>query len=204
MPSPCDEQSGGHAGLPATTKRDLMLRRLAIAATIPALLMSATPAQAISNKSWSKISDVGAGLLGVTAVGVPAFGDDTPGAFQAGGSIIVGFGIAEGLKQVVHEQRPDGSGNDSFPSGHTAFSFAAAASMQRRYGWEVGLPATLVATLVGVARVKADKHHWYDVVAGAAIGEASGVLITHPFDDRVNFFPWGDSKGGGVSASLKF
>lgn len=181
-----------------------MLRRFALAATVPALLMVASPAQALSNKSWSKISDIGALGLGAVAVGVPAFGDDTPGALQAGGSILVGYGVAEGLKQVVHEQRPDGSGNDSFPSAHTAFSFAAAASMHRRYGWEVGIPATLVATLVGVARVKADKHHWYDVVVGAAIGEASGVLITHPFDDRVNFIPWGDSKGGGVSASLKF
>lgn len=181
-----------------------MISRKFLALAAPALMLSASPASATSNKTWGRISDIGAAGLAGAAVGVPFLGDDATGSLQAGGSIVVGFGITYGLKQVIHEQRPDGSGDDSFPSGHTAFSFAAAASMQRRYGWEVGVPATLVATLVGFARVKADKHHWYDVVAGAAIGEASGVLLTRPFDDRVQFFPWGDSKGGGVSASLRF
>ncbi len=181
-----------------------MNRKMLLGFVTPALLLAASPAAATSNKTWGRISDIGAAGLAGAAVGVPFLGDDAPGALQGGGSIAVGFGITYGLKQIIHEQRPDGSGDDSFPSGHTAFSFAAAASMQRRYGWEVGVPATLVATLVGFARVKADKHHWYDVVAGAAIGEASGVLLTRPFDDRVQFFPWGDSKGGGVSASLRF
>ena len=177
-------------------------KRMIAAMSMAAMLSS--PAYALSNKSWSRASDVGAAGLAAFALGGPLVGGDTPGLLQAGASIGTGFGITYGLKQIVHEQRPDGSGNDSFPSGHTAFSFAAAATMQRRYGWEVGLPAHAVAAFVGFARVKADKHHWYDVVAGAAIGEASGVLITSPFDDRVQFFPWGDSKGGGVSASLRF
>jgi membrane-associated phospholipid phosphatase len=56
--------------------------------------------------------------------------------WQAGGSILVGEGIAQGLKHSVHERRPDGSGNDSFPSGHAAVSFAAAATIHRRYGWD--------------------------------------------------------------------
>ena len=171
---------------------------------VSAALLASAPAAAASHKTWGRISDVGAAGLATFALGGPLVGGDTPGLLQAGASIGTGFGITYGLKQVIHEQRPDGSGDDSFPSGHTAFSFAAAATMQRRYGWEVGLPATAVAALVGFARVKADKHHWYDVVAGAAIGEVSGVLITHPFDDRVQFFPWGDSKGGGVSASMHF
>lgn len=180
------------------------MMRSTIWTALLAALLAAAPAQALSDKTWARVSDVGAAGVGAVALGGPLVGGDMPGFWQAGASIGVGFGVAEGLKQVVHEERPDGSGNDSFPSGHTAFSFAAAATMQRRYGWEVGLPATAVAALVGFARVKADKHHWYDVVAGAAIGEASGVIITRPFDDRVQFFPWADHKGGGVSASLRF
>ena len=62
-----------------------------------------------------------------------------------------------------------------------------------------------VATLVGVARVKADKHFWYDVVAGGAIGLTSGFLLTH--DRTTNtamIIPWGDSHGGGVSVGVRF
>jgi len=164
----------------------------------------ATPAAAISTKGWSHISDAGAATLGVLAIGGPVLGGDTQGLWQAGGSLAVSTGIAYGLKEVVHARRPDGSGNDSFPSAHTSFSFAAAATMHNRYGWQVGVPATLVATLVGVARVKADKHHWYDVAAGAGIGQLSGWLITSKFDNRVQIVPWADSHGAGFSARAHF
>ena len=181
-----------------------MIRSTVLAGLLASTLFVATPASALSRDGWATASDIGAVGLGAVALGGPVLGDDWPGAWQAGGSILVGGGIAMGLKQVVHERRPDGSDNKSFPSGHAAISFAAAATMHRRYGWEVGLPATLVAAFVGVARVKADKHHWYDVAAGAAIGEISGMLITQPFDDRVRLVPWGDSHGAGVSASLRY
>ena len=83
-------------------------------------------------------------------------------------------------------------------------SFAAAATLQNRYGWKVGLPAQLLATFVGVSRVEARKHHWYDVVAGAAIGEASGFLLTSKHDDAVRIVPWGELHEGGVSVSAHF
>lgn len=171
---------------------------------IASLLCVARPAAALSHHDWNVASRIGEVGLGVVALGAPLAGGDWDGLWQAGASIAVGGGVAEGLKQLVHEQRPDGSGDDSFPSGHAAISFAAAATMYRRYGWEVGIPATLAATFVGVARVKADKHHWYDVAASAAIGEASGMLITTPFDDNVRLLPWGDSHGGGVAMSARF
>ncbi len=177
---------------------------LAIGGAIAATGMVPQQAGALSRHDWATASDIGAIGLGAVALGAPVMGGDWPGFWQAGGSMVVGGGIAEGLKQIVHERRPDGSGNDSFPSGHTALSFAAAATMHRRYGWEVGLPATLIATFVGVARVKADKHHWYDVAAGAAIGEISGFVITKPFDDSVRIVPWGDSHGGGVAMGVRF
>ena len=62
-----------------------------------------------------------------------------------------------------------------------------------------------VATFVGVARVKADKHHWYDCVAGAGIGLASGFLITRDRKDRVAMLtPLGDTNGGGISLAMRF
>ncbi len=168
-----------------------------------AVTLSAAPVAA-GTKGWGRASDIGAVALGLAAIGGPVAGNDGDGLLQAGGSIAVGSGIAFGMKELVHEQRPDRSGNDSFPSAHTAFSFSAAATMHRRYGWQVGLPATMVAAFVGLARVEAKKHHWYDVLAGAAIGEASGMLITHPFDDRVTLTPWADSHGAGFASTVRF
>ena len=155
-----------------------------------------------SDRSWDKASSIVRNAVVVSALGVPAVQGDWTGSLEAGASVGAAFGAAEGLKRLFPEMRPDGSNDKSFPSGHTAF--AAAASLQNRYGWEAGLPAQIAAAFVGVARVKARKHHWYDVVAGAALGEASGFLITSRRDDRVKVFPWGDGGGGGVGLAMRF
>lgn len=179
-----------------------MRKKLLAACTVA--VFTTAPAHAMSDKSWAHVSDAGAATLGVLAIGGPLLGSDTQGLYQAGASLAVGSGVAYGLKQLVHAERPDGSGNDSFPSAHTSLSFAAAATMHNRYGWQVGVPATLVATLVGVARVKAEKHHWYDVVAGAGIGQLSGYVLTSRFDNQVQIIPWADSHGAGFSAQAHF
>ncbi|WP_240962282.1 phosphatase PAP2 family protein [Sphingobium sp. TB-6] len=100
--------------------------------------------------------------------------------------------------------RPDGTDRRSFPSTHAATSFAAAASLQNRYGWKIGLPAQLVAAFVGVARVKARKHHWGDAAAGMVIGEASGFLMTSRRDNGVRIVPWAETAGGGIALDLRF
>ncbi|MBI1404004.1 MAG: phosphatase PAP2 family protein [Porphyrobacter sp.] len=183
------------------------MRRHALLALGPALL-AAQPALASSQDDWATASDIGVGGLVAWSLGVPAAEGDTPGALQAGGSVVAGFGAAQGLKQVFPEARPDGSGNDSFPSGHTATAFAAATSILERRGPGEGVPALALASLVGLARVEADKHHWYDVLAGAAIGSGAGLLITHHKpgrDGRVAvLMPWGDFHGGGVTYAARF
>lgn len=85
------------------------------------------------------------------------------------------------LKYSVSELRPDHSNYHSFPSGHSTIAFASAAFMQRRYGWKWGIPAYTVATYTAVGRVLAKKHHWWDCVAGAAIGAASAYIFTTPW-----------------------
>src|SRR4051794_24088854 len=139
---------------------------------------TATPASARNEKAWDDASTIGRDVLVLTALGVPAAHGDWQGDLQAGGSMGAAFIVTDGLKQAFPEARPDLSNRKSFPSGHTSVSFAAAASLQNRYGWKVGLPAQLLASFVGLSRVEARKHHWYDVVVGAGIGEASGFLIT--------------------------
>jgi membrane-associated phospholipid phosphatase len=176
------------------------MRRFAFVLAAPALL-AAAPADA---NGWDDASTAGEGILVATALGVPALKHDGRGALQAGESLGAAFLVTESLKLTVAERRPDGSDRRSFPSGHASASFAAAATLHQRYGWKIGVPATLVAGFVGVARVEAHKHFWHDVLAGAAIGEASGWLLTSPRDDRVRVLPWGDAHGGGVDLAVRF
>lgn len=172
-----------------------------------ALLASAIPGPACakSEKSWATASDIGAYGLTAVAIGLPLAKGDTNGALQAGGSVAAAQLVTFGLKEAFPELRPDGSDRKSFPSGHTSMAFASASSLFNRHGQSVGIPALAVAAFVGVARVQADKHHWYDVVVGAAIGSASGFLITRERPDRAAMIvPWGDSKGGGVTLAMRF
>lgn len=173
--------------------------------TLPfaAALLVATPAQA-DEKSWATASDIGRGALVVTALGLPAVQGDWKGTKQAAFSLGATYAVTSGLKHVIEEERPDESNDRSFPSGHTSSSFAAAATLHKRHGWEVGVPAHLVAAFVGAARVKADKHFVHDVIAGAAIGEAAGWLLTSRKNEQVQWLPWADSNGGGVTVAMHF
>ena len=161
-------------------------------------------ASADSESTWEDISDVGAYTLIGTALILPATRDDWEGLRQATYSIASAAAITLAGKALVDEERPDNSDNDSFPSGHTANAFASATTLHRRYGWQTGVPAYAVATVTGIARERARKHHWYDVVAGAAIGTATGWFFTDALNDKVQLIPWADSKGGGVALTKRW
>lgn len=81
--------------------------------------------------------------------------------------------VTYGLKSSVEERRPDGSGDDSFPSGHTSISFAGAEFIRKTYGWGWGVPAYAAASFVGWSRVHTQDHWGHDVAIGAAIGVLS-------------------------------
>ena len=83
------------------------------------------------------------------------------------------------LKAMIKEERPDHSDNKSFPSGHAAMAFAAARSIDKEFRKEsiwIPIAGYAAATAVGIERVANDRHHWYDVVAGAAVGYAAAEL----------------------------
>ena len=171
----------------------------ATAATLP------SAAKAKDEKAWATASDVGAHGLTLIALGLPIIKGDKQGAFQAAGSIGASVLIATGLKETFPELRPDGSNRKSFPSGHTSRAFAAAATIYNREGPAVGIPAMAVASFLGVARVQADKHFWYDVLVGAGIGMTSGFLITRQRNEKqAMIVPWGDTKSAGVSVAMRF
>ena len=163
-----------------------------------------TPANAWSDKTWDDISGVGVYSLVGTALILPSTRKDWEGLRQAAYSMGTALGVTTVGKALIDEERPDDSDDDSFPSGHTANAFAAATTLHRRYGWEVGFPAYAVATLTGVARERSREHYWWDVLAGAAIGSASGWYFTDAFDSNVQLVPWVDSKGAGLSVSLRW
>lgn len=151
---------------------------------------------------WETVSDIGAyGLVG-TALAIPVYNGDRVGFRQAGFSVATATGVGLIGKYIIEDERPDGSGNDSFPSNHTANAFAAATTLNVRYGWEIGFPAYGMAALVGVGRVQADKHYWKDVLAGAAIGSLSGWVFTDVFDENVKVVPWAGSNEAGLTVSI--
>ena len=110
--------------------------------------------------------------------------DDREGRRQFYRSFAANIGATFALKALVDDERPDGSGDDSFPSGHASVAFHGAAFIHRRYGIRRAWPAYLLAGYVGVSRVDADKHDEADVFAGAAIGTAAAFLLTDPHPDR--------------------
>jgi membrane-associated phospholipid phosphatase len=184
-----------------------MSRVMLKVAMIAAMIAVAAPgsAYAKNEKTFATLSDIGAYGLTAVALGLPLVKGDTNGALQAGGSVAAAQLVTFGLKEAFPELRPDGSDRKSFPSGHTSMSFAAASSLFNRQGQSVGIPALAVATFVGFARVQAEKHHWYDVAVGAAIGSVSGFLITRDRPDRrAMFVPWGDSKSAGMTLAMRF
>jgi hypothetical protein len=99
---------------------------------------------------------------------------DDAGAARSGQSqleALAATGIATlALKLSVARARPDGSDQQSFPSGHTSTTFATAAVLNEFYGWRAGVPAYALAALTGASRLSADKHWLSDVAAGAALG----------------------------------
>jgi len=105
---------------------------------------------------------------------------DPEGRRQFLPSMVMALAITAGLKETVREERPNG-GAHSFPSGHTSSAFQGASFLQRRYGWQWGIPAYAAAAYTGWSRVELKAHHPHDVFAGAAVGILSSYVFTTPY-----------------------
>jgi membrane-associated phospholipid phosphatase len=169
---------------------------------IAAVLLAASAGSALANGSESAGTDM-AIALPLIAGGITLYKDDWKGSFQLGVDTVATVGLAYGLKHVIHEERPDGSDNMSMPSDTAALGFAPAQFLWDRYGWQYGLPAYAAATFVAWSRVDAQKHHWYDVTASAALAFGVSKIFTttyHPAGLRYGVAP----TDGGAYASLSY
>lgn len=167
------------------------------------LLGLSFPANAASG-GWQTAGTIGEiGLVSV-ALGKTIAAHDREGLRQLGFNMGTTVTTTEVLKRAIGAERPNGRNNRSFPSGHTSISFSAAGHLHARYRWEWGAPALAFATFVGLSRVEAREHRWEDVIAGALLGTVSAHVFSTPYDDRVRLVPWGDTKGGGMTARVVF
>lgn len=115
--------------------------------------------------------------------------------------------LAQVVKFTVGRERPfvhhatgrahESDDDLSFFSGHTSIAFALAASAgivahQRHYGAEplIWAGGMLLAAATGYLRVAADKHYLTDVLVGAGVGTAVGLVVP-----QLSAAP----SGGGVS-----
>jgi len=92
-------------------------------------------------------------------------------------SVLASF-VTKAGKKIARRERPNGSDNQSFPSGHATSAFAIATAIATDYRDKPAVPIIALATSVAVARVHENVHFPADVVAGALIGRATAKAIT--------------------------
>jgi membrane-associated phospholipid phosphatase len=112
------------------------------------------------------------------------------GAAVGAGAFAATAGVTSGLKSLTSRERPDGSDDDSFPSGHasTAAVFGTLTvrnlqsidvSSAMRTTLEIGAGAMTAGT--AWARVEAGRHYASDVLVGIALGNFMGAFFTEAF-----------------------
>ncbi len=96
----------------------------------------------------------------------------------------------------------------SFPSQHTSFAFSLASVAAENVpglGW-VAYP---LAAAVGLSRINDERHWASDVLAGAALGTATGWWVARRArarddESQVRLLPWADETGSGLALTGRF
>lgn len=81
-----------------------------------------------------------------------------------------------GLKAIRNNETPNGK-RWAWPSGHTSSSFTVASVLDEFYGPKVGIPAYILASLVGYRMMDTGDHWGSDVVFGATLGWVVGHTV---------------------------
>ncbi|HNP33904.1 MAG TPA: phosphatase PAP2 family protein [Flavobacterium sp.] len=160
-------------------------------------------------------------VYALNAFGVKGKNNFKDRSIVLGTSMVFVFTTVTALKKITKEERPDGSNNASFPSGHTALAFAGAEFLYQEYKdvsvW-YGVAGYAAATTTGLFRIYNNKHWLTDVVAGAGFGILSTkaaywlqpYISKHIFGSSANkstgalFAPYYDGKQMGGSFVMSF
>ncbi len=140
-------------------------------------------------------------LAAGTTVYIVGRAKDEPRVSHVGMDLLQSLAMSEALVQVVKfstgRERPDGSNNHSFPSGHAADTFAFATALERHLNWKYFVPAYIFSSYVAMSRLPANRHWLSDVVFGSAVGIISGRTVTsheaHPYPIAIGVVPGGIS-----------
>lgn len=132
---------------------------------------------------------------------------DNEGLKQLGLSTATCLAVNYGLELCIRKDRPDGTGHHAFPSTHAAVAFNGSTFLMKRYGWKWGVPAYVLSSYVAWGRVHTDRHDWWDVLGGTAIGVGSAWIFTRPFASNVDVAicptTFGD-RAYGLTATIQF
>jgi membrane-associated phospholipid phosphatase len=144
---------------------------------------------------WSGILHAADGV-GMIATALSVDADENPWRLRGrtlaveGAAAFTAISLTEGIKYAAGRERPDGSDNLSFPSGHASLTFAYTAACRRNLqateldrGWRIGLTAGFETLAIGTgwSRIEAQKHYPTDVLAGAALGNYIALLVHDAF-----------------------
>ena len=152
-------------------------------------------------------------MYGLNAIGVKGKNNLRDRTMIYGLLTVISSATVLSLKRLTKIERPDGSGANSFPSGHTATAFAAAEFLRQEFkdvSPLYGVAGYAAATATGVIRLYNNKHWVSDVVAGAGFGIVSTKLAywIYPFiknklfrskNSNALFVPYYQSGGSGLS-----
>ncbi|MGE0623505.1 MAG: phosphatase PAP2 family protein [Pseudomonadales bacterium] len=138
------------------------------------------------------LRNVAAASYLVTALMAPSdsLSSRANGLLVGGSALLTDRVLVDALKDVTGRERPDGSNDASFPSGHTSLASTSASMAVGNLAYvdmphgvriasNIGLYGTAAAT--GWARVEAGKHYPSDVLAGYAIGSFLARFAYHAF-----------------------
>jgi len=170
------------------------------------LASASARADSASHKEAQFMSNTGTGIFLVAGTLLPLAEDGQNGkqdALRTADAALTAVGFSEALSHLVHEERPNNSGDDSFPSSHAAGAFAVAA-MESHYHPKQSFLWYGGATIIGLSRIQLAEHHSYDVAAGAALGFFTAKLELHQRHGLI-LFPFirsaSEGGGGGVQVS---
>ena len=89
------------------------------------------------------------------------------------------YEVFDKVQRLIEKQH-----DTSFPSGHSASSFAAAMCIYLNGYKRYGIPLLLLALLMALSRLYVGVHYPGDVVTGAIIGSLMAWLVYKLYDAR--------------------